>query len=106
MKYLVMGTEGPGFFSPEEEAQVLEDVVLPTFKFLIDMEEEGRVVGGLPVGDRAFVFIIEAESNDDVDRLIRSMPMWGALEWEVTPLQDFTNRADAEREVLTKLNAS
>jgi hypothetical protein len=41
----------------------------------------------VPVGDRAFLFIIEAPSNDEADRIVRDMSAWGLLEWKVTSLQ-------------------
>ena len=103
MKYLVTGTEGPGFFSSDEASEMLQNIVLPTFDEIEELESEGALVGGVPVGERAFVFIVEAESRDDVDRTLRSLPSWGILEWEVTPLQDFESRASQEREILKEL---
>ncbi len=104
MKYLVHGSEGPGFASPEEAVQVLERVVLPSFDALIKLEEAKKIVaGGLPVGDRAFVFIVEASSNEEVDQLLRSIPMWGVLRWKVTPLQTFAGRAAHERKAIKEL---
>ncbi len=103
MKYLVTGTEGPGFFSSDEALEILENVVLPAFDELEQLEGEGALVGGVPVGERSFVFIVEADSHDDVDRTLRALPMWGAMEWEVTPLQDFESRALQEREILKDL---
>ena len=74
------GLEGPGFSSPEEATQVLEKIILPSFDVLVKLEAEKKILaGGLPVGDRAFVFIAEASSNEELDRLLRSIPMWGAL---------------------------
>jgi len=56
MKYLVVGSEGPGFTSPEEVLAVLEGGILPTFDALMKLEAEKKILaGGLPVGDRAFV---------------------------------------------------
>ena len=103
MKYLVTGTEGPGFFSSDEALEILENVVLPAFDELEQLEGEGALVGGVPVGERSFVFIVEADSHDDVDRTLRALLMWGAMEWEVTPLQDFESRALQEREILKDL---
>jgi muconolactone delta-isomerase len=105
MKYLVIGSEGPGFCSDEEAVDVLESVVIPAFEELKELEDEGTIVGGLPVGDRGFVFVADAESHDDLDRMLRSLPIWGVLEWEVTPLQDFGARADQERTILKNLKA-
>jgi len=101
MRYLVSGSEGPGFASPEEAVEILEEVVLPTFNALMKLEARKKIVaGGLPVGDRAFVFIAEAASNEELDRLLRSLPAWGVLEWRVTPLQSFAGRAAQERDLV------
>lgn len=104
MKYLVKGSKGPGFASPEETVEVLENVILPSFDELTKLEADKKILaGGLPVGDRAFVFIVEASSNDEVDQLLRRIPMWGALEWEVTALQTLAGRAAMERGILQDL---
>ena len=104
MKYLVIGSEGPSFTSPEEELKVLDEIVIPSFDHLIKLEADKKILaGGLPVGDRAFVFIIEAPSNEELDQMLRSLPMWASLQWEVTPLQTFANRADYERNAVNEL---
>ena len=101
MKYMVSGSEGPGFASPEEAVEILEEVVLPTFDALMKLEAQKKIAaGGLPVGDRAFVFIAEAASNEELDRLLRSIPAWGVLDWHVTPLQSFAGRAAQERDLV------
>ncbi|MBI5569102.1 MAG: hypothetical protein HY914_04070 [Desulfomonile tiedjei] len=107
MKYLVWGTEGPGFASPEEAVDLLENLVLPSFEMLLKLEAENKIVaGGLPVGERAFVFIVDASSHEEVDRLVRSIPLWGLLNWEVVPLMTFEGRAAVDREALDQLKAS
>src|SRR3970040_2306057 len=79
MKYLVSGSEGPGFASPEEAVEILEEVILPTFDALMKLEAQKKIAaGGLPVGDRAFVFIAEAASNEELDRLLRSLRAGGS----------------------------
>jgi hypothetical protein len=104
LRYLVIGSEGPGFGSPEEAIEVLEKGILPTFDSLMNLEREKKIVaGGLPVGDRSFVFIAEAASNEELDRLLRSIPAWGVLKWKVTPLQSFAGRATQERDEVKKL---
>ncbi len=102
MKFLVTGSGGPGFDSPEEAVEILEEMVLPGFDELINLEKKKKIVGGLPVGERAFVFIAEASSNDDLDQMLRKLPFWGALEWQVIPLQTFTGRADQERSIVKR----
>jgi hypothetical protein len=107
MKYLVSASEGPGFTSTEEALAVLEHGILPTFEVLLKLEAEHKIVaGGLPVGDRAFVFIAEASSNEELDVMLRSIPAWGVLKWQVTPIQSFKARADHERNVVKQLKAA
>jgi hypothetical protein len=107
VRYLVLGSEGPGFASPEETLDVLEKGILPTFDALLKLEAEKKIVaGGLPVADRAFVFIAEAASNDELDAMLRRIPAWGVLKWQVTPLQSFAGRAAIERNVVKQLRGS
>lgn len=52
MKYLVVGSGGPGFASPEEAVDVLQSVILPGFRELIELEKRKKITaGGLPIGD-------------------------------------------------------
>ena len=60
------------------------------------------LVGGVLVL-LAFVFIIEAPSHDEADRIVRDMPAWGLLEWKVTPLQSVEARAEMERKAVQAL---
>jgi hypothetical protein len=98
MKYLVTGKEGPGFASEEEAINILENIIIPSFDKIIELEESKTILaGGLPVGERTFVFIIEASSNEELDLILRDLPMWGSMQWEVKPLQSFSGRTDKER---------
>src|SRR5438045_1487210 len=107
MQYLVEGTRGTLPPTPEAAIALLENMVLPHFEYLMKLEREGKILaGGLPVGDRAFVLIIETATNDEADRLIRDMPGWPLLEWKVTPLQSVAARADMERQVAQDLKAA
>ena len=104
MKYLVVGTGGPGFDFPEEALEVLEETILPSFKELLRLERAKKIkAGGLPVGDRTLVFILEAKTNEEADQVVRSLPLWGSMEWEVTPLQTFAGRAKQERQAVREI---
>jgi hypothetical protein len=106
MQYLVEGTGGPGFATAAEALTVLETEILPGFDALLKMESEKKILaGGLPVGSRSFVFIIEAASNDEADHLVRSIPAWPVLQWKVTPLQSVAARAEIERAVVAAIKA-
>jgi hypothetical protein len=103
MQYLVSASEGPGYESPEEILKTLEDQVLPLFESLMRLESEHKILaGGVPLGDRALVFILEAASHDDADRLLRGLPMWGLFKWDVIALEAFAGRAAQEREFVQR----
>lgn len=103
-EYLVTMTSGPGFQSPEEVIQLLENIVIPSFNRLIELRKDGRILaGGLPVGERAFAFIVEASSNAEVDRLVQSIPIWGMSDWKVTPLHSVEGRKAQEEETVKML---
>ena len=106
MQYLVEAARGPLPASPEQAITLLEGTVIPHFEYMMKLEREKKILaGGIPVGDRAFVCIIEAASNDEVDRIVRDMPAWGLLEWTVRPLQTVAARAEIERKVVEALKA-
>jgi insertion element IS1 protein InsB len=79
----------------------LSPTIEPLPDALMKLEEDDKILaGGLPIGDRAFVFIAEAASNEELDRMLRSIPAWGVLNWEVNALQTFAGRAAQEREIV------
>src|SRR5499427_1349789 len=107
MQYLVEAARGSLPSSPEQAIALLEGTVIPACEYVIRLKAEGKVLaGGVLVGDRAFVCIIEAASNDEADRIVREMPTWGVLEWKVTPLQSFEGRAEIERKVVAALKSA
>lgn len=104
MQYLVSASDGPGFISTEETLRVLEDLVLPLFDSLMRLQAEKKILaGGVPLGDRALVFIVDAASHGEVDRMLRSLPMWGQFKWDVIALETFEGRAAQEREFVQRL---
>ncbi|MCH8293299.1 hypothetical protein IH992_19635 [Candidatus Poribacteria bacterium] len=106
-EYLVMATGAPGFESPEQVVQLLETYVIPSFERLIQLRKDGKILaGGLPVGDRAFAFIVEASSNAEVDQLCQSIPLWGMMDWKVTPLHSVEGRMAQEKEAVKMLKES
>jgi hypothetical protein len=104
--YMISGTfidPGP-MMPPEKLAPMLEKVVLPSLEMIAQWEKEGRILGGgLPLGDRAGVYIMKAASNTEVDILLQSLPFWGFLKWEVTPLVSYKERIAQTRKNLEKM---
>ena len=104
MQYLVRGTSGPSFATAEEAVQLLQEIVVPSLDQLAKLKDEGKILaGGLPVGDRAVVFIVKAANNNEVDQLVRNIPLWPGMDWDVTPLQSFKGRASMESKAIQQL---
>jgi len=104
MRYLVMGSNGPTGTTAEDMLELLEDLVVPGFEALIRLESENTILaGGVPVSERGVAFIIDVPSNEELDQILRGLPFWGILEWQVTPLQSFEGRAFQERRMIQQL---
>jgi len=104
MRYLVKVTGGPGFSSPDEGLKVLESLILPTFDALLKLEKDRKILAaGLPVGAREFVMIVEADSNEALDAMLRAIPAWALFDFAVTPLQTIKGRTKIERDAVAAM---
>ena len=71
---------------PERLAQQMDQMVIPGVEKLAQWEQEGRIHGGGYTAARGGVFIIEADSIEEVDQLVTSLPHWGLVKVDVKPL--------------------
>ena len=86
---------------PERLGQVMDQMIIPGIEKLAQWEQEGRIHGGGYTAARGGVFIIDAESSEEVDQLVTSLPHWGFLKVDVKPLISTTallERARATRQ--------
>ena len=68
------------------------------------LEEEKKIIaGGVLVGKRTGVVIVEADSNEELDRLLTSLPFWGLMKVDVSPMQTFKEAATRTRESLKQI---
>jgi len=95
---------GPSL-SPEALARMMEAQVLPSLETLQKLEADRRIVGGVAAGARSASFVLEARSNEEVGRLLHSLPFWGLVKAGVTPLESFKDRLTLDRESLEHLKA-
>ncbi len=88
MRFLVTieGSDSLVGMSPERLVQVVEQMVIPGVEKLAQWEQEGRIHGGGYTAGRGGVFIIDAASSEEVDRLVTSLPHWGVVKVDVKPL--------------------
>ena len=95
MNYLVIGSGLAAGTVPEDMIELMEDYIFCLgFEALAKLQQENKILaGGVPVSERAIAFIIDAASNEELDQIMRALPLWPVLEWQVTPLQSFEGRA-------------
>ncbi len=71
---------------PEQLAKVVEQMVVPSIAQLAQWEQEGRIHGGGYTAARGGVFIMDADSSEEVEDLLTSLPYWGLVKVDVKPL--------------------
>ena len=88
---------------PERLAHVVEHMVTPGLEQLVQWEQEGRIYGGGYTAARGGVFIMEADSSEEVDQLVTSLPHWGLVKVEVKPLISTSEMVERSRAMSQRL---
>jgi hypothetical protein len=107
MLYLVEGEvyDSPHALPPDQAIRMFEQTILPGLETLAQWEESGRIRGGAMAGYRRGYFIVDVASNEELGKLLRSLPFWGILKWHTTPLQSFRSALEGDREVIGRVKA-
>ena len=108
MLYLItMESLETGLLPPQQVAQLLEHQIIPGLEACVKLEAEKKILaGGAFTGMRAGAAIVEAASNEDLNELLHSLPFWGVMKVNVTPMQSFENQAAIVRENLEHIKAA
>ena len=109
MQYLVtMDFVDPGPLLPTQQyVGMMRQAVLPGHEVLKTLKSEGSIVaGGFPVGERAIALIVESNSPKELDALLQGIPFWGITKTKVTPLQNFEDRHDQDRQGTEQMEQS
>ena len=84
--------------SNEEGISFIEQYVFPSLEICKKLQDEKKIVAGGPVsGAIALAMIIRADSIQELDELIESLPIWPRMETTVIPLTSFDGRMAALR---------
>lgn len=87
--------------STDEGVAFIEDLIFPTLEQCQKLEGEKKILAGGPMsGSVALALIVAADSAQELDDLISSLPVWPRMETEVIPLTTFDGR---RRSLLSKL---
>ena len=91
---------------PEAGLAFIEGVILPTIARGEQLIAEKKIVSGGPViGRPALRLIVEADSLEEADRVVSSIPLWAVAETRVTPLITFADRRSHVQAVRDRLKA-
>ena len=90
-----------------EEGRVLaEQFIVPSLRLLMKYQAEGKVVAGGPVSATiAIVLIVRAESAQELDEIVESLPVWSRMTTKVTPLTTFDGRITALAKMKERLSS-
>jgi hypothetical protein len=93
--FLVMGENiDPGYLvPPEQQFQIIEQAVVPSFHMMGQWVSEGKAHGGLYPGERGGAFVLEAASFEEVDSMLNHLPFFGLVKWQVKALVPFATEA-------------
>lgn len=81
--------------TPEAGRAFIEQVIFPTLARAEQLAAEKKIIAGGPVAGRVGLrLMIDAESLEQVDRIVSSLPIWIQAETWITPLITFAERRD------------
>ena len=90
--------------TPESGRAFIEQVIFPTLARAEQLAAEKKIVSGGPVAGRiALRLMIEADSTEQVDRIVTSLPIWTQAETRITPLISFSDRRRHVEALLERL---
>jgi muconolactone delta-isomerase len=105
MRFLVTidGSDIGAGMPPERLAQVVNQMVVPSLEQLAQWEEEGRIHGGGYTAARGGVFMVDADSSEEVDQLVASLPYWPLVRVDVKPLVSTSSLLERGRAIGQRL---
>ena len=101
MRFLVTidGSDIGAGMPPDRLVQQIDQMVIPSLEQLAQWEQEGRIHGGGFTGARGSTFVVEADSIEEVDQLVTSLPHWGLVKADVKPLISMNSMLERIRRI-------
>ena len=89
--------------TPDQAKPFIETVIYPTLAKAEKLVAERKILAGGPVIGRIAVrFILQADSLQEVDRIVSSLPLWPLSDTRVTPLGTFADRRSSLQALLAE----
>jgi muconolactone delta-isomerase len=83
---------------------MMEQMVFPSMEAVAKLQDQKKILAaGLVAGERSLVFMIEAASHTELSFVLVSLPFWGLVKWDVTPLDPIRERAAEEQKGIDHL---
>ena len=77
---------------------IVTEKILPSLDALMDLQSKGKVLaGGHPVGQHYVMLFMEAESEEEVRKLVGELPLSELGDTAVTELRSFEELRDPEK---------
>ena len=71
----------------DQLARIVREAILPSLEALVPLTAQGRVVtGGYPIGDNFMVFVVEADSEEEVQEVLEGLSLSGVARTNVRRL--------------------
>lgn len=73
--------------------ELVQKLAMPSINQLLDLERVGRVVGGgfrASSPDLVLILDVPGDTHMGVRGILSEIPLFGHYDWEVTPLETFT----------------
>jgi muconolactone delta-isomerase len=92
--------------TPEARRAFIENVIFPTLARAEELAKERKILSGGPVAGRiALRFMMEADSAEQVDRMVTSLPLWPLSDTRVTPLITLAERREHVKALLESMGS-
>ena len=104
MQYLVEAENIDGLIQMKDVHDYINHIVIQSYQELIKLESENKIKGGLLAGQRAGAFVVEASSNEELGKMLKSIPFWGMVKWKITPLQSFKSALEQDGHIAKMLS--
>jgi muconolactone delta-isomerase len=80
--------------SVEEGEAFFKEFIRPTLELCKKLQEEQKILAGGPIsGTIGLAIVVKADSAQELDNLVTSLPVWPRMETDITPLTTFEDRA-------------
>ena len=104
MQYLVEAENIDGLIPMKDVPDYINHIVIPSYQELIKLESENKIKGGCSLACQEGAFVVEASSNEELGKMLKSIPFWGMVKWKITPLQSFKSALEQDGHIAKMLS--